>query len=170
MQRRAPSACAGTDSGKDDAMLEATRRNFLKGVTFAATATAAACGFAARSAAGAATEPTTQPHQPMLTRPIPSAGERIPVIGMGTWQTLDPDRLDDASLQPLQDVLKLFFDAEGRVVDSSPMYGKAEEVTGLLADLLKINPDLFLATKVWTRGQDAGIKQMESSLQKLRRQ
>src|SRR5206468_332664 len=62
-----------------------------------------------------------------------------------------------------------FFDLGGRVVDSSPMYGKAEQVTGDLSTKLKINPQLFIATKVWSRGREAGIRQMQSSLQKLGR-
>jgi diketogulonate reductase-like aldo/keto reductase len=106
---------------------------------------------------------------PMLTRKIPSTGESVPAVGLGTWQTFDPPSLDEPSLRPLEQVLQTFFDLGGRVVDSSPMYGKAEQVTGDLSTRLKINERLFIATKVWTRGKEAGIKQMESSLQKLGR-
>jgi len=105
----------------------------------------------------------------MLTRKIPSTGEPIPAVGLGTWQTFDPPSLDAPSLGPLEQILQTFFDLGGRVVDSSPMYGKAEQVTGDLSTRLKINDRLFIATKVWTRGKDAGVKQMESSFQKLGR-
>jgi diketogulonate reductase-like aldo/keto reductase len=67
-------------------------------------------------------------------------------------------------------VLRLFYDAGGRVIDSSPMYGSSEEVTGMLTEKLGLNRDLFFATKVWTTGKEPGIKQMEASLAKLRRQ
>jgi diketogulonate reductase-like aldo/keto reductase len=111
-----------------------------------------------------------QQSQPtMLTRRIPSSGEMVPVIGMGTWQTFDPPRVDDASLAPLAEVLKVFHAAGGRVVDSSPMYGKSEQVTGLLAERLSVQRSLFIATKVWTQGERAGITQMERSLSELRR-
>jgi diketogulonate reductase-like aldo/keto reductase len=111
---------------------------------------------------------TTKPS--MLMRLIPSSKQKVPAIGMGTWQTFDPPRLDDASLAPLREVLKAFFDGGGRVVDSSPMYGKAEDVTGRLSSELKVNGELFLATKVWTEGEAAGVRQMEESLRRLRRE
>ena len=102
----------------------------------------------------------------MLTRPIPKSGEALPVIGMGTWQTFDVGS-DESARAPLVEVLRLFFHAGGRVIDSSPMYGSSEEVVGdLLAQLGAPQP--FLATKVWTTGRDAGIEQMEASLQKMR--
>ena len=69
----------------------------------------------------------------MLTRPIPSTGEKMPVIGLGTWRAFDVGT-DDATRRPLREVLRLFFDAGGRIIDSSPMYGRAEAVTG---DLLR---------------------------------
>src|SRR5512134_1149233 len=62
----------------------------------------------------------------MLTRPIPSSGERLPVIGIGTWQTFDVGR-DATARAPLRDVLDAFVRAGGKVVDSSPMYGSSEE-------------------------------------------
>jgi diketogulonate reductase-like aldo/keto reductase len=88
---------------------------------------------------------------------------------MGTWQTFDPPRVDAAALAPLQEVLRIFHEAGGRVVDSSPMYGRSEEVTGLLSTRLGINDELWIATKVWTRGERAGVRQMETSLGELRR-
>lgn len=99
-------------------------------------------------------------------RPIPASGEQIPVIGMGTWITFDVGN-NPYKRAELRQVLQNFFAQGGRLIDSSPMYGSAEEVLG---DLLKQVPSsrrLFAATKVWTLGRWAGIKQMENS-QRLR--
>ena len=105
----------------------------------------------------------------MLTRVIPSSHEAIPVVGMGTWQTFDPPSLDERSLAPLADVMRAFYDAGGRVIDSSPMYGNSERVTGLVSARLKVGASLFIATKVWAQGERAGIRQMETSLAELER-
>ena len=103
----------------------------------------------------------------MLTRPIPSTGEQLPVIGLGTWQTFDV-RLGSASREQLGAVLQGLVGGGARLVDSSPMYGNAESVVGELAANLALHPQLFLATKVWTSGRTEGIRQMEASLRKLR--
>ncbi|MCI3953519.1 MAG: aldo/keto reductase [Burkholderiales bacterium] len=105
----------------------------------------------------------------MLTRPIARSGERLPVIGLGTWQTFDvgpsaPERAE------LKGVLSALVEDGGKVVDSSPMYGQAERVVGDLAADLSLHPKLFIATKVWTRGREAGIRQMENSFRLLRAQ
>src|SRR4051794_2699917 len=71
---------------------------------------------------------------PMITRRIPRTGEELPVIGMGTWQTFDPSPASPAALDRLSDVLRVFIEGGGRVVDSSPMYGRAEEHAGALLD------------------------------------
>ena len=105
----------------------------------------------------------------MLLRPIPSTGETIPVIGLGTWQTFDVGTTG-AERTPLRDVLQTFWDLGGTVVDSSPMYGRAEQVVGDLANVLGLRDKLFVATKVWTSGAAAGVRQMEDSERKLRRQ
>src|SRR6516225_11554411 len=86
----------------------------------------------------------------MLTRSIPSSGEKLPVIGLGTWRAFDVNLSADIRRQ-LEDVLSLFVKLGGRVIDSSPMYGRAEDVIGDLASELGIREKLFLATKVWTR-------------------
>ena len=99
--------------------------------------------------------------------PIPSSGERIPTVGVGTWRTFDVGA-SAAERAPLKEVLRQFVGLGGRVVDSSPMYGAAESVVGDLATDLAITDKLFLATKVWTRGRDAGVSQMEQSLRRLR--
>ena len=99
----------------------------------------------------------------LVRRAIPSSGERIPVIGLGTARTFDVDPDDRARMQPLEGVMRAFYEGGGRVVDSSPMYGQAESVVGRLADRLGIAEELFMATKVWTRGRADGIAQMERS-------
>ena len=99
----------------------------------------------------------------LIQRKIPSSGEALPVIGLGTWQSFDVGS-SSADRQPLEEVLAAFVKLGGRIVDSSPMYGRAEGVVGDLAQKLGLHASLFLATKVWTTGRDAGIKSMERSL------
>ena len=127
--------------------------------------------FAAGAAlAGLTAAPRPRAIQPrMLTRTIPSSGEAVPAVGMGTWQTFDPPSLSAESLAPLEEVLRIFRDAGGRLVDSSPMYGKSEEVTGLLAERIGAGGELWMATKVWTSGERAGVQQMEQSIRLLLR-
>lgn len=91
----------------------------------------------------------------------------LPKIGLGTWQTFDVGS-SPAERQPLEEVLALFHKLGGRVVDSSPMYGNSEAVLGDIAAKLGIGGDLFVATKVWTSGREAGVRQMEDSHRKLR--
>ncbi len=104
---------------------------------------------------------------PILERRIPSSGEAVPAVGLGTWRTFDvgPGASERA---PIREVLERFVALGGRVIDSSPMYGAAETVTGDLAADLGVADRLFLATKVWTSGRDAGIAQMEQSVKRLR--
>jgi diketogulonate reductase-like aldo/keto reductase len=103
----------------------------------------------------------------LLTRAIPSTGEAIPALGLGTWRAFDVGAAP-ADRAPLRAVLAGFAAAGGALVDSSPMYGQAEAVVGDLAAALGLAPRLFLATKVWTSGQAAGARQMEQSLARLR--
>jgi diketogulonate reductase-like aldo/keto reductase len=102
----------------------------------------------------------------MHTRPIPSTSVPLPVIGCGTWRGFDVGtRAEERA--PLQGVLRALFAAGGSVIDSSPMYGRAEGVVG---DLLGAEPsrsEAFLATKVWTTGKATGVAQMRRSLQLL---
>lgn len=100
-------------------------------------------------------------------REIPASGQRIPAIGLGTARTFDVDPDNAAAMQPLEKVLQNFYDGGGRLVDSSPMYGRAETVVGRLAERLGIVDDLFMATKVWTRGEEAGIEEMETSRERM---
>lgn len=103
----------------------------------------------------------------MHTRRIPSSGEALPVIGVGTWQTFDAGP-GAAERAPLREVLQVLFAAGGSVIDSSPMYGRSEEVAGDLLDSLGAHSRAFVATKVWTRGREEGIRQMRRSMQLLR--
>jgi diketogulonate reductase-like aldo/keto reductase len=121
-------------------------------------------------AAAAASRPARASSAPApMERPIPSSGEKIPVVGLGTWRTFDVGA-SAAERDPLEQVLKSFVDLGGRVLDSSPMYGAAESVAGDLAANLAVGDRLFLATKLWTSGRDTGIRQMEQSLRRLRAQ
>jgi aryl-alcohol dehydrogenase-like predicted oxidoreductase len=104
--------------------------------------------------------------EPLIRRRIPATGEELPVIGIGTWQTFDAGATP-AERAPLADVMKRFAAAGARVVDSSPMYGRAEQVVGDLSRELGIGDTLFVATKVWTSGRDAGIAQMRRSFERL---
>jgi diketogulonate reductase-like aldo/keto reductase len=103
----------------------------------------------------------------MQTRTIPTRGEKLPVVGCGTWQTFDVGS-DTAARKRLAEVLTTLFDAGGSVIDSSPMYGTSEEVAGSLVAELGARRKTFLATKVWTRGREAGVRQIERSMQLLR--
>jgi diketogulonate reductase-like aldo/keto reductase len=122
----------------------------------------------AMAAAGLALTKELMPASPLLTRPIPKSGEMLPVIGLGTWQTFDVGR-SESDRAPLREVLgELVKHGARGVVDSSPMYGQSESVVGDLVTELNLRPRLFLATKVWTRGREAGIRQMEQSFSRLR--
>jgi len=103
----------------------------------------------------------------LLQRAIPSGGETIPAIGLGTWRTFDVGGGKDERA-PLKEVLQRFVELGGKVLDSSPMYGTAESVAGDLAAEAKVADNLFWATKVWTSGAAAGVKQMEQSLARMR--
>lgn len=103
----------------------------------------------------------------LITRPIPRSGERLPAVGLGTYQVFDMP-VGDLARTELQAVLRRFIELGGRVVDSSPMYGHAEAATGALTAALGARKALFLATKVWTSGHTEGIRQMEQSARLLR--
>jgi len=103
----------------------------------------------------------------MLTRAIPSTGEALPVIGLGTWRGFDVGS-GAAERAQLTEVLQELFAAGGSVIDSSPMYGRAEAVTGDLLAAMGARDKAFIATKVWTSGKDAGIAQMRQSMKLLR--
>ena len=104
----------------------------------------------------------------MTMRAIPSSGETIPLVGLGTSGTFDVGS-DAASLAPLREVLERFLAGGGRLVDTSPMYGRAESALGALLAKLPAEPKPFVATKVWTRGREAGIAQLEESERRIGR-
>lgn len=103
----------------------------------------------------------------MNKRKIPSTGELLPVIGCGTWRTFDVGTAK-AERAPLAEVLRVLFEAGGSVIDSSPMYGRAEGVVGDLLAEAGTRDKAFIATKVWTSGREQGIAQMERSFKLLR--
>jgi diketogulonate reductase-like aldo/keto reductase len=105
--------------------------------------------------------------QKIMTRKIPSTGEELPAIGLGTWQVFDAGS-DQAARAPLREVIARFHKAGGKLIDSSPMYGSAESVAGDLVAGLGLREQLFIATKVWTRGRAEGIAEMETSFKRLR--
>jgi aryl-alcohol dehydrogenase-like predicted oxidoreductase len=128
--------------------MDLSRRDTLR--VFGATAAGA---FFGASGAGAS---------PGRMRAIPSSGEQIPVVGLGTFATFDVGS-SAAERKPLEEVLARFAERGGRVVDSSPMYGRSEAVVGEVAAKQGLSGKLFLATKVWTRGREAGLEQMAAS-------
>ncbi len=105
--------------------------------------------------------------QPRLYRQVPKTGEKIPIVGLGTWQAFDlgPGDADWAEATRAVDV---FVRSGGRVIDSSPMYGQAEGAIGAIVSSLRGAPRPFLATKVWTNGWESGQAQIEQSFRLLR--
>jgi len=135
-----------------------SRRTLLKRTLGAG----AALALAPLSAMGAG-----PPAQEIRTRPIPSSGEPLPCVGLGTWRQFDVGA--DADQRPaLKEVLRRLVDLGASVVDSSPMYGRSERVVGELSAELGLTDQIFGATKVWTRGRDSGIAQMERSMDRMR--
>jgi diketogulonate reductase-like aldo/keto reductase len=123
-------------------------------------------GLVAANALGAVTTAVGTGAPTLVRRPIPSSGELLPVIGMGTSRTFDV--ADDAqSLAALADVMRVFLAGGGTIIDSSPMYGNAESRVGDLLRGMPQRPELFAATKVWTTGREAGIGQMNESARRM---
>ena len=103
----------------------------------------------------------------IMARKIPSTGEELPAIGLGTWQVFDVGG-NAGARAPLREVLKSFAGAGGKAIDSSPMYGSSESVVGELVAELGLREKLFVATKVWTSGREDGIAQIETSFRRLK--
>ena len=108
-------------------------------------------------------------NQPLIQKKIPSSGEAMPIIGIGTARRYEEIK-NDSEKVPLRETIRQFQALGGKVIDSSPSYGTAEAVVGELIDGLKVRDSLFLATKVSLRnvGREEGIKQIEESFKKLR--
>jgi len=104
----------------------------------------------------------------VITKPIPSSGERIPLIGIGTARRYDVASTD-TELAPLRDVLRTLPTIGGNLIDTAPSYGNAETVVGNLLAELGIRDQIFLATKVGAGRQDreAGVAEMQRSLERL---
>jgi diketogulonate reductase-like aldo/keto reductase len=121
------------------------------------------CSLAATSAA-VVMGPMSGVAQPgsFITRPIPSTGEALPVVGLGTWITFNVGN-DIVARDSCAEVMRAFFDAGGRVIDSSPMYGSSQDVVGYSLQKLGHPPRLFSADKVWTSSASAGPSQVEES-------
>ena len=148
-------------------MTRISRRNALRlfGIGATSFVGAVSCSRVATTSNTRSEEKATA-SGPILAKKIPSTGEAVPAIGLGTWQTFDVGSTP-AERQPLEDVLAEFSALGGKLIDSSPMYGKSEEVVGELAAKLHLRQKLFIATKVWTQGKAQGVRQMEESLRKL---
>lgn len=121
-----------------------------------------ALGFLGAAAAFASSPALAQAPAGPHARPIPASGERIPVVGLGTWITFDVGGADSPARRVRGEILKAFLESGGRLVDSSPMYGSAEEVIGAEHARIGGSP-MFSASKVWTVGSLAGRRQMEHS-------
>jgi diketogulonate reductase-like aldo/keto reductase len=103
----------------------------------------------------------------MLTRPIPSTGEAMPVVGLGTWPVFNVGA-GEAARRPLREVVQGLVAGGGRMIDTSPMYGRSEGVVGDIVAELGLRDKVFLATKVWISGREQGIAQMARSAQLLK--
>ena len=100
-----------------------------------------------------------------IKKSIPVSGEKLPVIGMGSSRTFDVSEAQARSA--LLPVLQAFFDRGGALIDSSPMYGNAEQVLGDLLQEVDNKQAMFAATKVWIEGKQQGIEQMRQSMQRM---
>jgi diketogulonate reductase-like aldo/keto reductase len=130
--------------------MKLSRRRFLQGLAAASTTLLVNHGYSAA---------TSSRH----SRIIPSGNEHIPVIGMGSWLVfaIDPD--DENALASRQAVIAEFLNRGGGMIDSSPMYGVAQDVIGRSLKQIDDHSRLFSATKVWTHGNRQGLLQMEDS-------
>jgi diketogulonate reductase-like aldo/keto reductase len=161
-----------------------TRRKFLartvagamagtlagSGVALAPPARAADAGAAppraARSGEGMSDAPKPSGAAPLHVRAIPASGEKLPVIGLGTSGTFDVEPAA-ATAGDVRQVYDAFVAGGGRVLDTSPMYGRSEAVLGALMAARGNRSEMFVATKVWTRGREAGARQIAESMRLL---
>lgn len=118
-------------------------------------------------AAGLAPPRLLAEDQTMLTRAIPSSGERLPVIGLGTWQVFDVEGTPE-EVELRRRIVALLVSKGGSVIDTSPMYDRSERIIGEVIKAGVERDALFLATKVWTDGKDAGERQMRRSAERMR--
>lgn len=133
-----------------------SRKSFLKGVGAAGLALSGGLPGAALAAASGR----------MGTRAIPGSGERMPMVGVGTARVFNV-RFSQETRARLTEVLEIMLAAGGRILDTSPMYGTAEPISGKLVGEMGVRSKIFIATKVWTRGRAEGIAQMGRSLDRF---
>ncbi len=138
----------------EDKTTRLSRRTFIA----AGGACALAAGFAPALLRASESAP--------IKKVIPASGEKLAVIGLGTSRTFEVDAAS-AAQSPLMAVMQTFFEQGGQLIDSSPMYGSAEAVTGALLKNIEDKSQLFTATKVWTYGKQDGIEQMQQSMRRL---
>ena len=125
-------------------------------------------GLGAACLAGAVSRNARAEGDAMLMRKIPSSGEALPAVGLGTWSAFDVPEKGEA-FEQAREALQRFKELGGRVVDTSPMYGKAESALGAAGALADADAKLFYATKVWTRGKNEGLHQWAESLHRMGR-
>ena len=119
--------------------------------------------------AGAAVLPAAHAAQPApATKPIPSSGERIPVVGLGTWITFNVGR-DPVGRKESAEVVRNFLDLGGRMIDSSPMYGSSQDVVGEALAKVGGLQRVFSADKVWTSGDGAAQAEQSRNLWRVPR-
>jgi diketogulonate reductase-like aldo/keto reductase len=138
-----------------------TRRQFCQALGAGAAVAAWSGGGAVRA------ESQAQADSTMLKRKIPSSGEELPVVGLGTSGVFDVGG-GSAEREPLTEVLRILTNTGGSLLDTSPMYNRAEAVAGDLVAAQGLRSRMFIATKVWTRGKDAGLQQIETSMRLLK--
>ncbi|NCF58325.1 MAG: aldo/keto reductase [Gammaproteobacteria bacterium] len=98
----------------------------------------------------------------MISRPIPASDERLPVIGLGTYSVFDVESTP-GQIATSREIVELLLGAGGNVIDTSPMYNRSEKVIGDIIASGAPRDAMFIATKVWTDGRNAGIEQMSRS-------
>ncbi|MBP8307097.1 MAG: aldo/keto reductase [Burkholderiaceae bacterium] len=137
----------------DETSGDPTRRAFLKGLAALGTTTALAHRVSAQAASVRSS---------VAARTIPSSGEAIPAVGLGSWITFNVGN-DRVARTACADVMRAFFDAGGRLIDSSPMYGSAQSVIGEALGRLDGSAPVFAADKVWISSGARGPEQIEAS-------
>lgn len=146
------------------------RRDVIKALGIGATTAAFAACSGGRSAQSQ-NQPESNQTAPLITKEIPRTKERVPAIGMGTFMTFDAP---EQQRPQLQEVMRRFRDAGGRMIDVSPLYGLSEVVVGDAAKAMGMTKDLFIANKIWATGEFLGDRsqaeqQLEQSRQRLSR-
>ncbi len=103
----------------------------------------------------------------MLRRTIPSSGESLPIIGLGTSRVFDVDPENRQQLKIRKEIIEVLLNNGGSLVDTSPMYGQSEDLIGAILNDYPRRNELFLATKVWTKGKTEGKQQISESFKKM---